>query len=764
VGTPRISTRSQTSSLLQSWWRASRAGLSWLFFVGTLISPASVLPQSPSASSTPVAGEEFVGPFRSWTNLKEFYHAVGDGHADDSAAFQNALNELGTRGHSPVLYIPSGHYRITRTLALSYNINLSVVGEDPASTSIVWDGPAGGTMLLVNGIAYSRFTRLTYDGRGKASVAIEQSWDNAKPNFDTGNEYSDHFFVDVEYGIHGGFKDHGFAETSIVRSHFVRNTKAGVALGNFNALDIWIWYSTFEDCAIGVTNEPGAGNYHVYGSTFRRSTVSDLYMKNTGGFSARGNYSADSKAFFLSAGPIAHPATIELQGNTILDSVDSGAIRLGNQGPGLLMDNVVRSRRGAASPVVVWRSFIDADVTSVGNTFTVPDAVSSNGRLIAIDDRVVAEAAVNVEPPAFPAVPRDLRRQVFEVDSGADTVAIQRAIDRAAERIGTRPVVHIPFGTYPVTRTLTIPQGDIQLVGDGYATLLKWAGSDRGPVLRIAGPSKATLREIQIDGAGKADVIVAEGVDQPRARVFLDGVQVRSGSESNLLVDHVRNANVQLTDFGHAYAPTGVSVKVLGSKLTVFSGASSGNHQSYEATNGAAVVLRDLWYEGDAPRGFATIHGQASFTIQSSRVSSHSLTNVPALAITNLDGRVTILTTHIDDRITVSGDGALANVLGLGTLREYQESNYFENTTMPAATALMASTRQRTKVQGRFSPGTLAVRDIGTVDTAFVRRMLVDARAEVLPSPLVALPPGVSDVRMFRVWAGGGVNNIIIKP
>jgi hypothetical protein len=146
----------------QSWWKASLAGLSWLLFVGTLITQASVLPQSSNTPSRSLAGEEFVGPFPSWVNLKTAYHAVGDGRADDSAAFQNALNELGASGHSPVLYIPSGHYRITRTLALSYNINLSVVGEDPASTFIVWDGPAGGTMLSVNGIAYSRFTRLTF--------------------------------------------------------------------------------------------------------------------------------------------------------------------------------------------------------------------------------------------------------------------------------------------------------------------------------------------------------------------------------------------------------------------------------------------------------------------------------------------------------------------------------------------------------------------------------------------------------------------------
>jgi Pectate lyase superfamily protein len=744
-------------------WRASLAGLSGLLFAGTLVTPAIVLLQSSNAQSVPVAGEEFVGPFSSWTNLKTVYHAVGDGTADDTAALQTALSELGTAGHSPVLYIPSGRYRITQTLTLRNTLGISVVGEDPASVTILWDGPAAGTMLLVNGLAYSRFTRLTYDGRRKASIAVDQSWDGLKPHFDTGNEYSDHTFVDVEFGIRGGFQDHGFAETSIVRARFIRNTKAGVALGNFNALDIWIWYSTFEDCAIGVTNEPGAGNFHVYGSVFRGSTVADLYMKNTGGFSARGNYSAGAKAFFLSAGPIGHPATIELQGNTIVDPVDSAAIRLGNQGPGLLLDNVIRSRRGVSGPIVVWRSFIDADVTSVGNTFTVPDAVTSNGRVITVDDRVVAGATLNPIAPTLPPTPVDLKRVVFEVEPNADGTAVQRAIDRAAERIGTRPVVHIPFGTYQVARALTIPPGDLQIVGDGVQTVLKWTGADRGPVLRLPGPTRATLRELQVDGAQKADTIVVDGVDQAGARVLLDGLQLRSGKESNLLLNHLRETSVHLIDLGHGASPEGVSVKLAGSSMTIFSGASSNSGLSYEASEGAKAVVRDMWYEGNAPRGFLSVHDDASFTLQGSQVATPADGGIPAIRMSRLNGGVAILTIGLSDRIAISGSGAAANLLGLGIFREYHESNYFENATAPPATVLMANTRQRTKLQGRFSPGTLAIRDSGKVDPAFLRQMLAPARADVLPFPLTALPAGVSDVRMFRVWATNGLNNLTIN-
>jgi hypothetical protein len=171
-----------------------------------------------------------------------------------------------------------------------------------------------------------------------------------------------------------------------------------------------------------------------------------------------------------------------------------------------------------------------------------------------------------------------------------------------------------------------------------------------------------------------------------------------------------------------------------------------------------------MWYEGDAPHGFVNAHDEARFTMQASRVATTAAKTVPAFEIIGLKGQASILTTHIDDRLVVSGDGAGANVLGLGLLREYNDSDYLTNTTAPPARIVMASGRQRTKLQGRLSPGTLAIRDRGTVDPEFVRQMLADARADVLPSPLTALPTNVSDVRMFRVWAGGGLNNITIRP
>jgi hypothetical protein len=54
------------------------------------------------------SGEEFLGPFPSWANLKAQFGAVGDGVSDDSEAIETAMNSLGEMGHSSVLFMPAG--------------------------------------------------------------------------------------------------------------------------------------------------------------------------------------------------------------------------------------------------------------------------------------------------------------------------------------------------------------------------------------------------------------------------------------------------------------------------------------------------------------------------------------------------------------------------------------------------------------------------------------------------------------------------------
>src|SRR5947209_5223052 len=101
-----------------------------------------------AAASAPVAAhamgdEEFVGPFPSWANAKTNYGAVADGVTDDTAVIQKALDALGP--NNPPLSFPAGTYLITQTLTLAGQGYLSIIGEDPSHTIIIWDGASGGT-------------------------------------------------------------------------------------------------------------------------------------------------------------------------------------------------------------------------------------------------------------------------------------------------------------------------------------------------------------------------------------------------------------------------------------------------------------------------------------------------------------------------------------------------------------------------------------------------------------------------------------------
>ncbi|MDR1990428.1 MAG: glycoside hydrolase family 55 protein [Acidobacteriaceae bacterium] len=719
---------------------------------------AQVLAPSPSEID-----DEFVGPFSSWANIKSTYGAVGDGVADDTAAFQRAFNDLGREDRSPTLFVPAGRYRITETLTLVSQITIAIVGEHPATTALVWDGADGGTMLDLDGVAYSALTRFTFDGQSRASVAIEQSWRNVRPNFDTGNAYTDLVLQNVEYGIHGGFRGYGFAETTIARVRFLRNTKAGVALGNFNALDIWVWHSIFEDCGVGVTNDPGAGNYHVYDNVFTHSIVADMAMQNTGGFAARGNVSVGSKAFFVSGAAMNHPAAVVLQGNTVIDFEDNAAVRVSNQGPGILLDNTFRSREGASSPVVSWRSFIDADLVSIGNTFTVPTALFNNGRLLTFDDTTTSRARISWSMPRLPGVRPAVPRDVIDVPAGATADVIQAALNSAAASHGTRPVVHLPYGRYAIDRTLTLPSSDLQLVGDGARTLLDWSGTGRGPVIRIAGPTRATLRDLTVRGDGRADGIVTADIDRPDSRIYLEGTQLTGPREHNLAINGLRNTIVHVVDSGHSGANHAASVRVAGGDLRIYSGASSNNALSYEVSEGSRALVRDIWYEGAEDSVFLSVHGRADVAVDDARIATPRDTAAPAIRATDFDGRLAIVGAIIDDRIVVQGDGSKANIAAVGLLREFSRLPFFTNDARPPAQAVVFGLRQRAETQGALSPGSVRAGDVGRPEAAFMRRMLDEVRGTNTPALSDRVPDSATDLRFFRVWVTDSVTNLLFQ-
>jgi hypothetical protein len=703
------------------------------------------------------APEEFVGPFPSWADVKRDYGAVGDGIADDTAALQQALDDLGNStqplypiltNHPYVLYLPAGTYRITQGLEFKYRIAVSVAGEDPTTTFIVWDGAAGGVMLHCNGVSEDRVTRLTFDGAGVALSAIDHKWDGSnQPSATSGSEYSDLIIKDAQFGIRAGV-DYNDGEVAVLRCQFLRCSQIAVSMESYNAVDWWVWNSSFDTCRVGVANTVKAGICNVYQSLFRNSTEADLEIGGWLEFiSFRNNQSIGSKAFLTSDvnnGSI--QATV--QGNTIIDPQDSLAINLNRPGPLLLLDNIFQSRAGLqAGPVV----YLGDNLVSIGNTFTVSSPLSCQGRVQSIDDQTVDRLSLTLSPLAMPGFLPNLHRPILEVPAGADAAGIQAVIDAAVPLTGQRPIVHLPPGVFPIDRTLVIPAGcDLQLVGDGIraATCLQWVGEGPGPVLRLDGPSRATLRELTVNGANLASGIVVENCDQPAARVFMEQVSL-AWSSNNLVINRLDETDVSLHDFGHGSSsqvsfqviggPRQAAGQATGGRVVLFGGASSGNELSYDLSDYGSLLAQDIWYEGSQPR-FVHLGNSGAFTLNGAKIQRYSYTNTPAVQISGFHGDVTLLTSMLEDsQVVIDGDGGDTRVLGLG-LGAFP--GFFTNVSAHAQVELLSSNGESESVP-----------DQGQTDPEFIKSMLRQTRQE-RPRLLTPRPDGVTDARFYRllVW------------
>ena len=98
----------------------------------------------------------------------------------------------------------------------------------------------------------------------------------------------------------------------------------------------------------------------------------------------------------------------------------------------------------------------------------------------------------------------------------------------------------------------------------------------------------------------------------------------------------------------------------------------------------------------------------------------------------------------------------MAKLLGAGVLVEQKSSQYFLNTSSPRSQSVLLNSRQLSRLPGNRSA---ASTNVGRAGAAFIRDMLSHTRGEK-PEALKALPGGISDVRLYRVWVGNGLNNI----
>jgi hypothetical protein len=269
---------------------------------------------------------------------------------------------------------------------------------------------------------------------------------------------------------------------------------------------------------------------------------------------------------------------------------------------------------------------------------------------------------------------------------------------------------------------------------------------------------------MNVHGGKQADAIVLANCDQRNGRVFLEQVLVSSDG-IGLLVDGLRQTNVVGHNFGHG-SNKAIGVKVVGSgketpggKVLIFSGASSNNGLSYDVSRGGWLLVRDMWYESGTEPRFMRCTDSGTFTLDGAVVAHNRKADAPGIEVENFRGRLSFLGCCFTGEpetlpaIVVKGESRETKLLALGV---HGNGEYFANQSPNARGARLLS------VQYTPGGGAKPIEDVGKWDDAFIREMLEQTRAH-RPQPLINLPRGTTDARLFRLTVSGR-NAIAVRP
>jgi len=406
----------------------------------------------------------------------------------------------------------------------------------------------------------------------------------------------------------------------------------------------------------------------------------------------------------------------------------------------------------------------------MGNTFTVSSPTSANGHYHSVQDQVVARSTINPSAPTLPGTPPNNHRQIFEVTPGSTAAQIQQVINNAAASGTVKPVVHIQPGSYSINATLVVPaNSDMQIIGDGYYSRFTWTGSTTGPVMRLQGPSKATLRDFSVSGSNSADGIEVDNGDQPGSRVFMEQSTL-SWSDTNLFVDGLDYTNVELHDFYHDYdSTTGMTSVVVtggpsaaqglwqGGATNIFAGASAGNYLSYGVSNGAHVGVRDIWYDSGAGGArVANVTGTGTFSYAGSALYLPT-SGALGISLDNFQGTAALVNLNTNGNIDITGNGGTAKVLGLGLVGP--SKTFFSNTSSPSASIEFLNGQTTANPPPGAATSELPET---TADPTFLTVTLNQLRTEP-PTLLAPLPSGVTDARFYRVFVDYAITGIHLE-
>jgi hypothetical protein len=464
-------------------------------------------------------------PRSDWLNVKDV-GAAGDGQADDTAAIQKALEKI---GDGATLYLPPGNYRIAKTVRLTGPlIGVSVIGHG-RDTTLVWDGEAGGKVFADDGVAYSRFVGIQFDGRGKAAVGFHH---DSHKRFETEVRHIHLAFRNfTDAAVLAEPRDrYALAETEFNNCLF-EDCGRGVVFVSFNDYNY-----TFDGCELrrcGVAIDCRHGNFYVRNTHFVGSREVDIRSRPEHGCSVRRCTSVGSRAFLVHQNGVS-PMTVQdchVDGWTNPD----GAVVLASA-PVMMFDCAFTGGPAGQSPVNI-KAADQRLVVSENRVTGAPHLIrpGHKGRVYVVPAGE-RHGSVTSASQRFLRSTASVPGRVFDAktDFGAkgdgrsdDTAAIQRTID-AARKHGDGAIAYVPAGRYNIHEMLQIKGSDFYVGGTGFRTSLVWRGAEGGKIVHVHDPQDVTLENIAVGNhdAGQmnnAIDILQTGSDRP-SRMTYDGV------------------------------------------------------------------------------------------------------------------------------------------------------------------------------------------------------------------------------------------------
>jgi sugar lactone lactonase YvrE len=532
--------------------------------------------------------------------------AMGDGTTDDSEALQRALDQAVDATHHGLVFLPSGRYRITRTLVVPQGVRLYGVGptrpvillgadtpgfQQGVSTMIVF---AGGDQYQVGEVPVPVPTIVPRDKvvRDANSGTFYSSMSNVDIEIGPGNpaaagvrfRMAQHAFLShMEFRTGSGFAGVYQAGNFMEDVHFV-----GGRYGIVSEKTSPAWQFTLVDSSFTGQRDAAIREHEV-----------DLTLVNVA--------IADT------------PVGIEID-RGYSDSLwgkDVRFERVSRAGVGISNEGSVFTQVGFENALAVdspvFARFRDSGRTVDGEgkayrvrSFSYGLAVPELGQVGEYATEADIEPLPAMPPrrePAMRALPAraewvDVRTLGVTGDGVTDdTAAIQRAID-------THRVLYFPIGFHKVTAPLRL-RPDTVLIGLHPAITQLYIPDDN-PLHRGLGPVLPILET----SAGGENIVSGLGLFTGRVNPRAAALLWRSGERS--LVEDVKI-------MGGGGTPT-VDGKPLGSLRAnsgdpVADGRMDAQYPSIWVTDGGGGTFADVW----SPNTFA----QAGFTITNTRTPGH---------------------------------------------------------------------------------------------------------------------------------------------